>query len=98
MLVGQELAIRLINPKDALFRWSGPAFLGILERKEGRGRLESQVKRFLGTSFEHQIDTPGKSVTIPLKVTAHVFEVRDRTSPEICDDIEAFILRTSSDN
>ncbi len=95
LLSSQHVATRIIRQNDALFRWTGPALLGILEREEPASVIKSEVNRLLSASLERYFESQDRSVFLPIRLTGQVIEIRGRTVSEIIDDVGTFILRAS---
>jgi diguanylate cyclase (GGDEF)-like protein len=60
-----EMAKQLPGP-DQLFRWTGPAFVAILERADPIDVVRVEVRRILDTKIEVSYSGTGRSVLIPI--------------------------------
>lgn len=58
---------------DQLFRWSGPALLALLPRPNSIERVRKEVAQILDTKQEHTIETPSRSILIPIGARWAVF-------------------------
>jgi GGDEF domain-containing protein len=55
-----------LGPEDRLFRWGGPALLALLRRAKGIESVRGEVARIMATRLDHTIQTPSRSVLIPI--------------------------------
>ena len=51
---------------DRLFRWGGPALLALLPRTDNIEIVRSEVGRIMATRLEHTIETPSRSMLVPI--------------------------------
>lgn len=96
LFCSQHIASRLTHAGDSLFRWSGPAFLAILDRSDAYLSVSNDVQRMVSVPLSRFIETPSRSVYLPMKVTAEVFPLFKTTSEEALRRIERFIVNASS--
>jgi len=67
---------QLLTVEDRLFRWGGPALLAIMRRPGASiGSVRSEVGRIMQTKLEHMIQTPSRSVMIPITARWSLFPV-----------------------
>lgn len=64
-LFTQHLAQHL-HPKDVVFRWSGPAFLVLLERDEPIERVRRSLAPIAGARLEKTVESRDRTVLLPL--------------------------------
>jgi GGDEF domain-containing protein len=65
---------QLLQPSDHLFRWSGPAFLALLQRSEPFERVREHFGRMLKERrFEHTVVAPSRTILLPLSPRWAVF-------------------------
>lgn len=57
-------------PKDQLFRWTGPAFLAIIERGESPVEVETDVRRIAGGRLEAAVQIGNGCVRLPIVRTS----------------------------
>jgi len=81
---------------DALYRWSGPAFLAILTRSETPLKVGGEVQRVASSPTSRFFETASRTVFLPVKLTGEVFLASGRLYAEVADQVEQFILRVSS--
>jgi len=91
----QHIATLVTRNNDALFRWSGPAFVAILERTEPHATVAAEVQRLIAAPLSRFFETSNRSVYLPVKVTAHVVPLFDTNFAEVSAQVEKFILDTS---
>lgn len=94
LFCSQHIA-RLTHANDLLFRWSGPAFVAIIERQDPHLVVRNEVQRMITVPLSRFIETPSRSVYLPMKVTADVFPIFNKTFEEIMSRIERFISSSS---
>jgi diguanylate cyclase (GGDEF)-like protein len=64
----KHLDAELIERGDHLFRWTGPAIVGLLERDQELNQVRSAARRMLETVGQGEFDIGGRTVLIPLSV------------------------------
>lgn len=95
LFCSQHIASRLTHPNDRLYRWSGPAFLAIIERSEPYLAVSNDVQRMISVPLSRFIETPSRSVYLPMKVTADVFPLFKTTHEEAMRRIERFVINAA---
>jgi GGDEF domain-containing protein len=95
LFCSQHIATTVTRANDSLFRWSGPAFVAILERAESEMAVSSEVQRLISAPFSRFFETSSRSVYLPVKVTADVIPLFDTNFAEAAERIERFVLKTS---
>ena len=85
----------LINSTDSLYRWTGPAFVAILQRQESAVKVSGEIQRIVSTPLSRFFETASRTVYLPVKMTGDVFETRHQTYAKLTDQIEKFILSAS---
>jgi GGDEF domain-containing protein len=95
MLTGfAEHLAKQLSGSDQLFRWTGPAFVAILERAESLESFRLEVKRLLDTKVEIDYSGDGRSVLIPISA---VWSIMALTSTAEADkQIQTFIASQST--
>ncbi len=58
---------------DQLFRWGGPSLLAVLHRRSTIERVRSEMAQIVDTKLEHNIQTPSRSIMIPIAARWAVF-------------------------
>jgi GGDEF domain-containing protein len=95
LFCSQHLATTVTRTNDLLFRWSGPAFVAILERPESEQAVNGEIQRLISSPFSRFFETSSRSVYLPVKVTGHVLPLFETNFAEVSDKLERFILTTS---
>lgn len=57
-------------PQDQLFRWTGPAFLAVIERSEEPAEVEADIQRIAGGQLEAAVQIGNGCVRLPIVRTA----------------------------
>lgn len=73
-VISQRVAVSLAS-EDTLFRWRGPAVLGVVERYCDLATLRSEVTRMSCSRFEHIMNINQRSVLLSLSVSCQVLPV-----------------------
>jgi len=78
--VGDEILVEFtrmvqkqLEPEDQLFRWDGPALLALLPRPASLERVRADVGRLMENKLEHTIQTPSRSILIPISARWTLF-------------------------
>jgi GGDEF domain-containing protein len=61
-----------LTPADQLFRWTGPALVGILERPQALDQVRGIVRRMFDTPINKTYDVNGRSVFIPISAASSI--------------------------
>jgi len=70
----KEFFEKQLIPGDRLFRWSGPAVIGLLERAESLETVRTEVRRMLDKPIDNKMfDVGGRQVLIPVSAAWSVF-------------------------
>jgi GGDEF domain-containing protein len=64
-----------ISARDQLFRWQGPALVGILDRHERIDHVSAEVRQFADTKLEKTVDVGNRTVLIPISCSWSVFQI-----------------------
>jgi GGDEF domain-containing protein len=70
----EELRNRLA-PADQIFRWSGPAFLALLNRPDRIEKVREQLRFALSAKIERNFELTNRSALLPISATWVVFPV-----------------------
>ena len=95
LFCSQHIATTVTRGNDQLFRWSGPAFVAILERQESTLNVSSEVQRIASAPLSRFFETSSRSVYLPIKMTAIAVPLFDTNYAEVSAGIEDFILHAS---
>jgi diguanylate cyclase (GGDEF)-like protein len=69
----KDFIMRDARPEDQFFRWGGPAFLVLLQRKESVEWLRSSVARSVSKTFEMNVETNARNLMLSLSCHWAVF-------------------------
>ena len=61
-----QMVKKSLTPQDQLFRWGGPALVAVLPRQRSLQLVRSEFTHIMETRLEHNIQTPSRSVLIPV--------------------------------
>jgi GGDEF domain-containing protein len=61
-----QMVLKSLTPQDRLFRWGGPALVALLPRQRSLQLVRSEFTHIMETRLEHTIQTPSRSVLIPV--------------------------------
>ena len=95
LFCSQHIATTITEPQDQLFRWSGPAFVVLLERSESLLTVSGEVQRALSTPLSRFFETATRSVYLPIKLTGEVYPLENATLPEVENHIQNYLLKAS---
>jgi GGDEF domain-containing protein len=81
-----------LSPEDRLFRWTGPAFIAVIERIEGAGAVHEQINRITSVKLEASVQIGNGSVLLPIACTALLLPLAQTAGlAELTQRIDAFI-------
>lgn len=91
LMMCQRLA-QGFSVSDVLFRWTGPAFLLLLEREEAAIQVRSELARAVGMRMEKTLQIGGRTVLLPVTATWAVFPLSEERSVEqLIHKIDSFV-------
>src|SRR4051794_35335666 len=90
----QHIASRLSAPNDLLFRWTGPAFVAMMERAEIES-ITGEVQRIASIPLNRFFETASRTVYLPMKLSGEMISTPGRGWAEVSDQLERFILKAS---
>ncbi len=80
-----------LSQEDRLFRWTGPAFMALLERIEG-AKVQEEVSRITSVKLEAAVQIGNGSVLLPIASTSLLLPLAQTTGlEELTQPIDAFI-------
>jgi GGDEF domain-containing protein len=85
VMFAQHIA-RHIQENDLLFRWRGPCFVVVTERRAPEARFDAEAARIGGARLEHMITLRQRKIFVPVVGSWNLFTI----SPE--DSMEDFTL------
>src|SRR5580700_1014761 len=75
LLAFSRMVQQKLSHGDQLFRWGGPVLLAVLEGRTSAELVRSEMNRWMESKVEHTIQTPTRSVLIPICVRWCVFPI-----------------------
>lgn len=80
-----------LAPEDHLFRWTGPAFVGLLDRKEEPAEIEADVERIAGFKLEAAVQIGNRSILLPVACASLLVPLtKGSTLTEVTTRLDAF--------
>ena len=76
-------------PEDRLFRWTGPAFLAVIERREEPAEVDADIQRIAGSRLEAAVQIGNGCVRLPIVRSALLLPLSG-TSADLTSRIDAF--------
>jgi GGDEF domain-containing protein len=67
-------------PEDQLFRWTGPAFLAVIQRSEAPSEVEADIKRTAGGQLEAVVQIGNGCVRLPIVRTSLLLPLAEGSS------------------
>jgi diguanylate cyclase (GGDEF)-like protein len=64
-----------LSGQDLLFRWRGPALVGLIERHESMDGVWTDIRRISGQRLEKTFEVSGRQVLIPISAAWSVIEL-----------------------
>lgn len=80
---------RQLAPGDRLFRWAGAALLALLPRPASIDAVRMELARVMATKLEHIIQTPSRSLMVPISARWTLFPIMAATRLT-CQKIDTF--------
>ena len=84
-----ELRARL-SANDPVFRWSGPAFVALLDRPDPIERVREQLGFIVPPKLERNLQLPNRSALLPISATWAVFAVKAPVA-SLAEQIDQFV-------
>lgn len=94
LAVFKEHMARQLSANDRLFRWSGPAFMAILEREAPLGIIRVLAKRMMDAKIEVDYSGDGRSVLIPVSAVWSALPLT--SAPDADKQIQTFVASQST--
>lgn len=87
---------RSLSRMDRLFRWTGPAFVALLEREQPAPSVQDEIAAFANQRLSKTIVVDGRSIMLPLTTAWTVFPALEiRPLQELVRRIEAFAMASA---
>ena len=69
LLFVREYLSQSLASNDLLFRWSGPAFVALVERPGGTEKVRVEVQDFSSVKLEKSVTVDGREITLVLRIS-----------------------------
>jgi GGDEF domain-containing protein len=80
-----------LRPKDRLFRWTGPAYIVLMERQEALERIEAEVRQIAANHQEASVSIGNQYVMVPITLVPLLVPLAQMaTITELMQKIDAF--------
>lgn len=81
-----------LSPEDRLFRWTGPAFMALIERVQDTGELQEEMDRISLVKLEAGVQIGNESVMLPIVRHSLLLPLAQTAGlAELTQRIDAFI-------
>jgi GGDEF domain-containing protein len=82
-----------LSGDDTLFRWRGPSFVALLERKVPADALRTELARFASSRQEHVIQIEGRPLKLPLTCAWTIVQLaKCEIVAEVVQQIDRFVV------
>jgi GGDEF domain-containing protein len=83
---------RSMTRRDRLFRWTGPAFVALVEREENATQVREEISRYANRRLSRTVTVGARSVLLPVGASWTILAGHDGTSVQsLVRQIETFI-------
>lgn len=87
---GQHLKA-FLQPKDRLFRWTGPAFLVVMERGDEPVAVQTEIQKIAGFKLEPVVQIGNRSVVLPVVSSSLMLALAETTQlADLTSRLDAF--------
>lgn len=81
-----------VSPGDRLFRWTGPAFVALMERVESRAEVEQEINRIGSAPLKVTVQIGNGSVSLPIPTRSLLVPLTEvKAFPDLTRRMDAFI-------
>jgi len=81
-----------LSPGDRLFRWTGPAFVALMERVENAAEMQSEINRLTSATLKMTVQIGNGSVLLSISMLALLVPLTDiKMLPDLTGRLDAFI-------
>jgi GGDEF domain-containing protein len=81
-----------VSPGDRLFRWTGPAFVALMERVESLAEIEQEINRIGSAPLKVTVQIGNGSVSLPIPTLSLLVPLSEvKTFPDLTRRMDAFI-------
>ena len=82
--VFSQHVLKSLHTEDQLFRWRGPYFIGLFEKRLTEPQMANEINRIANTRIEHTIRVKDRDVMLPVSASWTMFSLR---SAQNVDDL-----------
>lgn len=86
----QQIATRLLQPQDSLFRWRGAGLVALLDRQDQSAAVASEVQRVLGTPINQYFELSFRTVYLPIKMVGETIALHGRDYEDVMEEVRRF--------
>jgi GGDEF domain-containing protein len=95
---GQHL-MQSFAPADKLFRWTGPTFLLLMERRGGSDRVRAEIMRVTAQRLTQTVQVGARSVLLPVAANWAMFPVLEvRPVQLLFQQLDSFVHNNSGED
>lgn len=78
-------------PQDQLFRWTGPAFVGLLDRGEDPAEIQSDIERIAAYKLDAAVQIGNRSILLPVNCASVTVPLAEASTLEdVTTRLDAF--------
>ncbi len=80
-----------LSPQDQLFRWTGPAFVGLVDRGEDPAEIQADIERIAGFKLEAAVQIGNRSILVPVNCASVLVPLTEATTlADVTARLDAF--------
>ncbi len=80
-----------LSSQDQLFRWTGPAFVALLDQNEDRAGIQANIERIASFKLETGVQIGNRSILVPVSCASMLLSLSDAGSlPDITARLDTF--------
>ena len=77
---------------DSLFRWTGPAFVALLERVESPAEIQQEINRIASASLKVTVQIGNGAVSLPIPTLSLLVPLSEvQAFPDLATRMDSFI-------
>ena len=97
VLTASQMVAQKLQPCDQLFRWSGAAFLAVLERTGSLEAVQAEINRIVRWRAEYTVTLGERSILVPASINSLCLPVWEAPNAEVLvERIDSFALKGNS--
>ena len=80
-----------LSPQDQLFRWTGPAFVGLLDRGDDSDKVQADIERIASFKLEAAVQIGNRSILLPVNCASVLVPLAEAsTLADVTARLDAF--------